>query len=261
MSAQQNTDTNGAPDGFDGARYLVIGASGGIGGALCRRLAAGGARVVAAGRSAEALERLRSDLDCETLKLDGTDLAAVEDTCADLAGSEDGLYGIANCAGSILLKPAHLTTAEEWQDTLATNLQTAFAVVRGGAKAMMKSGGAIALVSSAAASVGLANHEAIAAAKGGIVGLTLAAAATYASNGIRFNCVAPGLTETRLTERITQSDKARKVSESMHPLGRLGRPEEVASALAWLLSPRQGWVTGQIIGVDGGLATVRSRDK
>jgi NAD(P)-dependent dehydrogenase (short-subunit alcohol dehydrogenase family) len=124
---------------------------------------------------------------------------------------------------------------------------------------MMNSGGAIVLVSSAAARVGLANHEAIAAAKAGIIGLTLAAAASYAARGIRVNCVAPGLTETPLTARITANEASRKASEAMHALGRIGRPEEIASAMAWLLDPENSWVTGQVIGVDGGLASVRPR--
>ncbi len=124
---------------------------------------------------------------------------------------------------------------------------------------MMRSGGSIVLVSSAAARVGLANHEAIAAAKAGVIGLVLAAAASYAARGIRVNGVAPGLVRTPLTARLTGSDGALKESNAMHALGRVGEPEEVASALAWLLDPEQSWVTGQILGIDGGLATVRPR--
>ena len=86
--------------------------------------------------------------------------------------------GVAKCVGSLLLKPAHLTTDSEWHTTLATNLTTAFATVQAGARTMLSTGGSIVLVSSAAARVGLANHEAIAAAKAGIIGLTLAAAAS-----------------------------------------------------------------------------------
>ena len=87
----------------------------------------------------------------------------------------------------------------------------------------------------------------------------LAAAASYASHGVRVNCVAPGLVRTPLTARLTASAAGQKTSSAMHPLGRVGEPEDVASALAWLLDPAQGWVTGQIIGIDAGLATVRPR--
>ena len=168
------------------------------------------------------------------------------------------LDGLANCVGSILLKPAHLTSEEEWDAVVSTNLKSAYAAVRAAARAMT-AGGSVVLVSSAAARLGLANHEAIAAAKAGVIGLALSAAATYAPKGIRVNAVAPGLVRTPMTARITGNEAALKASTAMHALGRVGEPEDVASAIAWLLDPAQSWVTGQVIGVDGGLATLRSR--
>ncbi len=124
---------------------------------------------------------------------------------------------------------------------------------------MMRQGhGAVVLVSTAAASIGLANHEAIAAAKGGIDSLVRSAAATYGRYGIRVNAVAPGLVDTPLTARITGSERARQSSEAMHVLGRIGAPEDVAEPVRWLLGPDAGWVTGQSVGVDGGLARVRT---
>jgi len=124
---------------------------------------------------------------------------------------------------------------------------------------MMHNGGSIVLVSSAAARIGLPNHEATAAAKIGVIGLTLAAAASYGPRGIRVNCVAPGLVRTPLTARLTANEASLKASDAMHVLGRIGEPAEVAAALAWLLDPAQGWVTGQVLGVDGGLGSVRAR--
>ena len=117
------------------------------------------------------------------------------------------------------------------------------------------------LMSSAAARTGVPSHEAIAAAKAGVIGLTLSAAATYAPKGLRFNAVAPGLVESPLTERIVSNEASLKASTAMHPLGRIGQPGDIASAVVWLLDPAQSWVTGQVIGVDGGLASVRSRVK
>ncbi|MBE0565913.1 MAG: SDR family oxidoreductase [Krumholzibacteria bacterium] len=239
--------------------YLILGASGGIGSALARRLATAGADLLLAGRSADKLAALGAELDAPTFVLDARAPGGVEAAAAVAVAHHGQLDGIANMVGSLLLKPAHLTSDEEWRDTLALHANSAFGAVRAAAEHLRRRGGSVVLVSSAAARLGLANHEAIAAAKGAVQGLALAAAATYAPFGIRVNVVAPGLVETPLTAGLTANEAQRKGSEAMHPLGRIGRPQEVASAAAWLLHPDQAWVTGQIIGVDGGLATVRSR--
>ena len=165
-----------------------------------------------------------------------------------------------NCAGSLLLKPAHMTTGEEWMQTLNANLTTAFNVLRTATSRMMRSGGgSVVLMASAVAQRGMINHEAIAAAKAGVVGLTQSAAATYARYHIRVNCVAPGLTRTPLTDSLTKNEASLKASAALHPLGRIGEPEEVASAIHWFLNPQQSWVTGQVLGVDGGLGSVQAR--
>jgi len=240
-------------------RVLVIGAAGGIGSALVRQLAASGAQVFLAGRDAARLGALSAELGLPCATLDAADPDAV-DALADRAAAElGGLDGLANCVGSLILKPAHLTSTADWQATLATNLSSAFGCVRAAGRLMKSGGGSVVLVSSAAARVGLANHEAIAAAKAGIIGLTLSAAATYARQGIRFNAVAPGLVRTPLTKGLVASELAEKASIGMHPLGRLGEPEEVAGAILWLLDPAQSWITGQVLGVDGGLANVKGR--
>lgn len=180
------------------------------------------------------------------------------DACADAsAAALGGLDGITNCVGSILLKPAHLTSTADWSATIATNLTSAFGCVRAAGRLLKAEGGSVVLVSSAAARVGLANHEAIAAAKAGIMGLVLSAAATYARQKIRFNAVAPGLVRTPLAAGLVSSELAEKASIGMHPLGRLGEPGDVARAIVWLLDPAQSWVTAQVIGVDGGLADVK----
>ena len=107
--------------------------------------------------------------------------------------------------------------------------------------------------------MGLANHEAVAAAKAGVIGLTRSAAATYAARGVRVNCVAPGLVRTALTDRITANPAAERASLAMHPLGRLGEPGDVARAIVFLLDPENDWITGQVLGVDGGLGSLKVR--
>ena len=191
---------------------------------------------------------------------DATDFKAVEDAFSAACEKFGRLDGVVNCCGSLLLKPAHLTTSEEWTHTLNANLTTAFHVLRAAASRMMRSGGgSIVLLSSAVAQRGMINHEAIAAAKAGVVGLAQSAAATYARYNVRVNCVAPGLTRTPLTESLTKNEASLKASAALHPLGRIGEPNEVASAIAWLLDPEQSWVTGQVIAVDGGLSSVQPR--
>lgn len=239
--------------------YIVLGAGGAVGSALSRRLARQGAKVVLAGRTIDPLEALAEDISGVAIETDARDfdqVAAVFDRAKSLDGT---LKGAANCVGSILLRPAHLTSAADLQDTLATNLFSAFATVRSAARALRKQGGSVVLVSSAAASIGLANHEAIAAAKGGIESLVRSAAATYSGSGIRVNAVAPGLVDANMSRRIVDNPKALETSLAMHPLGRIGRAEEISDLIHWLLDDRASWVSGQIWGIDGGLGTLKTR--
>lgn len=248
---------------MEGKAYVVLGASGGIGGALARRIASRDGRLVACGRDSERLAAIADATGAHTEVVDAAepqDVARAIAACRERYGRFDG---IVNSVGSILLRPAHSTSIDDFDATVRTNLRTAFAVVQAATKDLSRAkdaeGGSIVLVSTAAASAGLANHEAIAAAKAGVEGLTRSAAATYASKGIRVNCVAPGLVDTPLASAITGSERALEASIGMHALGRIGQPDEVASAIEWLLDPAQSWVTGTVVPVDGGLATVRPR--
>ena len=244
----------------DNGTLLILGATGGIGSAVARKAAARGARLVLAARDQDKLNALAAETGGSTYVLDATRADDVHAAVQHAAKEVGSLTGVVNCVGSILLKPAHLTSEEEYRQTLALNLDSAFFTVKSASRALMKQGGSIVLCTSAVARTGLFNHEAIAAAKAGIVGLMQSAAATYAQRGVRVNCVAPGLVETQMSERLTSNEAARKASESMHALGRLGQPEDVAEAIDWLVDDaRSNWVTGQVIGVDGGLGTIRPR--
>lgn len=241
--------------------HLVIGATGATGSALTRRLTAAGATVVAAARTRADLDALAEDTGAQIREVDATDIDAVGDLVEAVVADHGRVDGAANLAGSVLLKPAHLTSAEDWHETIALNLTSAFALTRAAAKAMRKHGGSIVLASSAAAQTGIANHEAIAAAKGGVAALARSAAATYGGRGVRVNAVAPGLVRSAMTAHLTADEQQTEASEVMHVLGRLGEGEDVASAVAWLLDPDNSWVTGQVLGVDGGLGQVRPRLK
>ena len=240
---------------------VVVGGAGGIGSAVARRLARVGCRLVLTGRNAERLQDIADETGAQAVQLDARDSSAVAALMSSVLADYGRVDGLVNCAGSILLKPAHLLSDQEFADTIATNLTTAFHLVRAAAGLMMKQagGGSIVLCSSVAARRGFVNHEAIAAAKAGVEGLALAAAASYARFGVRVNCVAPGLTRTDLTRSLTQNEVVAKMSAALHPLGRIGEPAEVASAICWLLSAEQSWVTGQVLGIDGGLSHVQAR--
>ncbi|MBN8599714.1 MAG: SDR family oxidoreductase [Planctomycetes bacterium] len=238
--------------------YLILGAGGGIANALARTLKGQGAQVFLAGRNQAKIESIAQELNSPFLIIDGTDFTQVEQAVTTATETLGGLDGAANLIGSVLLKPAHLTSAQEWTGVLHTNLSSAFALVRAASTRLRPEGGSVVLMSSAAAEIGLSNHEAIAAAKGGIEALVRSAATTYASKNLRFNAIAPGLVQTSLTERVWNQPKAAEMSRSLHPLGRFGTVEEVARAIQFLLSPQQSWITGQVLGVDGGLGKLKS---
>jgi len=238
---------------------VVIGATGGIGSALTQSLIESGHTLALGVRDAAACSQWHDNAAVHLFEVDATSWESV-DTFFDTVTAELGpIYGVALCVGSILIKAAHLTREAEFQSVINMNLNSAFAVVRSATKRMLKTGGSIVLASSCAARQGIPNHEGIAAAKAGVIGLTLSAAATYAPQGIRVNCVAPGLTKTKMAEPIVKNEASLKASTAMHPLGRIGEPEDVASAMAWLIAPQQSWVTGQVIGVDGGIANLVKR--
>lgn len=230
------------------AHYLITGAAGGIGQALIRQLA--GHELTVVGRTTTTLETLGHPFVAADL---ATEAGANE--LAMLLATRPPLDGAAHCVGSLLLKPAHRMTFAEWRSVQATNLDSAFLLLQVLAKLPMR--GSLVFVSSVAAGLGLANHEAIAAAKAGIEGLVRSAAASYANGGLRINAVAPALTETPLTAGMVANEAIRKAVTAMHPLGRLGTADDQAAAIAWLLSPASSWITGHVLPVDGGLRTVR----
>jgi len=244
--------------------YVLIGATGGIGSAVAHRLADNGAHLVLGARTEADVQALADKTGGDAVSLDATEFDAVQDIVGHAVDTYGQLDGIVNFAGSILLKPAHLTSVDEYREQVRLNLDTAFNTVKAASRPLMRNGGSIVLMTSAVARTGLKNHEAIAAAKSGVTGLMRAAAATYANRGVRVNAVAPGLVggegefKSKMSAQILSSEAGRKQSEQMHALGRVGTPEDVAPAVTWLLDPESDWVTGQVIGVDGGLGTVRA---
>ena len=247
-TSKQSLETAGA--------FVILGGAGGLGRSIAEALAADGARLLLAGRALDRLSPVAAALGATAHECDATSFAEVEALLTEARGRHGRVAGVVNAVGSILLKPAHLTSEAELDETLRLNLRTAFAAVRAAAR-VMTDGGSVLLFSSSAAETGLPNHEAIAAAKGAVSALVRSAAATYAPRRLRINAIAPGLVDTPLSARITGNAKSLEVSTAMHPMGRIGTPADIVAPARWLLDPASDWVTGQVIGVDGGMSALR----
>ena len=240
---------------------LITGASSGIGQALARLLADGGWRVALASRNAAALEAHAGSAGIEVLA--SADVSAEAGAAQVLRDAADCFGGppaaVINCAGSTLIAPITRTSEAQYRAVMAANLDTCFFVAKAYAAALaaQKQPGALVLFSSVVAGTGVANHAAIAAAKGGVEALTRALAADYSTLGLRVNCIAPGLTRSPMTQRMLANEASVKQVVAQYPLGRHGEPDDAAALAAFLVSDAAGWITGQVIGLDGGFGAVR----
>ncbi|WP_340118150.1 3-oxoacyl-[acyl-carrier-protein] reductase [Pelagibius sp. 7325] len=236
---------------------LVTGASGGIGGAIARRLHAQGATVALSGTRAEALEALAGELGARAHVM--TCNLAEEGEASALVGRVEQELGhldiLVNNAGLTRDGLAMRMKDEDWREVIEVNLTAAFRLSKAALKGMMKRRwGRIIGISSIVGVTGNPGQANYVASKAGLIGMSKALALEVASRGITVNCVAPGMIETPMTDALNEQQHARLLAAI--PMQRLGNPDEIASAVAYLASEEAGYVTGQTLHVNGGMAMI-----
>ncbi|CAH1648413.1 3-oxoacyl-(acyl-carrier-protein) reductase FabG [Hyphomicrobiales bacterium] len=240
-----------------GRKALVTGATGGLGGAIARTLHAQGASVAISGTRAEALEALAAELG-ERIVVAPCNLSDKDSVEALVPTAEEKLGGL-----DILVNNAGITRDnlflrlkdEDWDSVLAVNLTAAFRLSRAAVKSMMRRRyGRIVSIGSVVGTTGNPGQGNYAAAKAGLIGMSKALAAEVASRNITVNVVSPGFIESPMTQAL--NDKQREGILSDVPMGRLGAGADIAAAVAYLASQEAGYVTGQTLHVNGGMAMI-----
>ena len=233
---------------MQGKNIFIVGASSGIGHALAESLQAQGAILFTASRTQP--EGIQST----HMMWDVTQTPAAE----ALTQLPDTLHGIVYCPGTINLKPFQRLTVEDYRNDLEINVMGAVATIHACYAAIKKSkAGSIVLFSTVAAKLGMGMHSSVSVAKSAVEGLTKSLAAEFAPFNVRVNAVAPSLTDTPMAQFLLGDDNKRDAANKRHPLSRYGSPQDIAGMAAYLLSDQAAWITGQIIGVDGGMGSLK----
>ena len=234
-------------------KYLIFGATGSIGSSLANQLYNEKRDCHLIGRNEEELKKLANKLSysfsvCDVLKINFT-----KKLLEELADIE--VLGMAYCVGSIDIKPFKLTKSSDFVSSYVLNLVAVTEIIRSFESNLKKNDASIVLFSTVAAKKGFVNHSIISSSKSGVEGLTVALAAEFAPN-IRVNCIAPSLTKSKMAKDIIKNSKIEESIAKLHPLKRIGEGIDAANLALFLLSKNSSWITGQIIGVDGGRAAI-----
>jgi 3-oxoacyl-[acyl-carrier protein] reductase len=235
---------------------LVTGASRGIGRAIAATLAAQGFKVIGTATTEAGAKAIGDALaafpGCQGIALDVNDAAAVEAAVDAIVKSQGGLHVLVNNAGITRDQLAMRMKDDDWDAVLDTNLKAVFRMSRAVMRTMMKQRhGRIINITSVVGASGNAGQANYAAAKAGVAGMTRALARELGSRNVTVNCIAPGFIATDMTEVLPEAQKAALLAQI--PLGRLGAPDEVAHAVAFLASPLAGYITGTELHVNGGM--------
>ena len=239
---------------------LIYGGVGGIGGATARILAAQGYKPHLVGRDEAKLSAFATEIGAGQTVGDVLENDTFKRASDDAAAVDGGLSGLVYAVGTINLKPLARLTDDDFLNDFSLNALGAAKAIQAALPAFKASDttGSIVLFSTVAVSQGFAAHASIAMAKGAIEGLTLSVAAELAPK-IRVNAIAPSLTRTPLAKTLTASEQMTTAIAEMHALRRIGEPVDIANLAAFLISEQSNWITGQIIGVDGGRSSLRTK--
>ena len=235
------------------SKYLIFGATGSIGASLSEQLNKSNKEIHLVGRKEDELKSLSAKLNCDYSVLD-----ILSENLPEFLKEEFGsmdISGVAYCIGSIDLKPLKNSKKEDFKKCLDLNFFPVIEIIKSLQDSLKKNNGSIVLFSTVAVQKGFTNHAIIASAKGAIEGLTVSLAAEFAPN-IRVNCIAPTLTNSKMSQNILKSKLMAEGIAKSHPMKRVGKPEDVASMAKFLLTDESPFITGQIIGVDWGKSSL-----
>ena len=234
-------------------KILVFGGSGSIGKALAIKLKKIGYSPIIISRNEKELENISSEIKCDYRVCDVLDTNKLKEISNEY---KEQVFGIAYCVGSINLKPLKITKDEDFIDSFKINTLGAINIIKFNQETLLKNHGSILLYSTIAVKQGFTNHSIVSTAKGAIEGLTLSLAAEFAPK-IRVNCIAPSLTDSKMTQKLISNETIKKAIENMHPLPKIGLGEDFSEMGSFLLSDKNNWITGQIFNIDGGRSTLR----
>ena len=234
-------------------KILIFGATGAVGSSLAKLLNENSISTHLIGKNEEEISRLSEETNGSYSVADVTDPSFIEKIDSDLKNID--IAGIAYCAGSIDLKPINLVTKKDYLKSLELNLFPIVEIIKKYKENLKKNKASIVVFSTVAVKQGFANHSIISPVKASLEGLTVSLAAELAPN-IRINCIAPSLSNSKMAGKILGNTKIAEGIAKQHPLKRLGEGKDSASLAKFLLSNESSWITGQIIGGDGGRSNV-----
>jgi len=233
---------------FSNKNFLIVGASSGIGKAIAQKLLENNANVYSFSRNAPDISVTKHI----TWDAKQSDISVFNDLPAEL-------HGIVYAPGTINLKPFNRLSKADFQNDFEINVLGAIEVIQANLNRLKAAqDSSVVLFSTVAVKVGMGFHASVSAAKGAVEGLVKSLAAEYASSKIRFNAVAPSLTDTPLAKNLLSTPEKIDASNKRHPIGRVGTADDIASVVELLLSKKGSWITGQIFNIDGGMSSIKT---